>query len=333
MAVRWNVRLALILGASAMLFCTGRACAGLEFAHTTVSVGEVRCGAPLAHRFLFVNRGTTDVEIVDMKTACGCLTPTLSKKSLKPGEEASLLLEVNTLTQAAGPQDWWIKLLYRADERVEEVTLSITGKLVEEIRVEPPTLAIYADQAIEHALTVVDTRAQSLSVKAVSASSPNLRASIGTSAKNEKGEWTIPIQLSFNGTTLDGQHQETINIVTDDPSYPELHVRVLLIKEEHNKITVSPTLVSIRALEGRPLPSRILAIRTSGDEPVEVEGVTTDDPAIQCTWAPGPDNNATLKVTVDRQRFKGDHLFGKVQIKLRRPTMQTLTVPVECLSD
>jgi len=316
--------------AIAMLAIVLPARAGLEFAHTTVNVGEVRCGAPLAHRFLFVNRGKTDVEIVDMKTTCGCLTPTLSKKVLKPGEEASCLLEVNTLTQAAGPQDWWVKLQYRAEEQLEEVTLSITGRLVEEIRVEPPSLAIYADQAVQQVVTVLDTRAESLSLKAVSATSPSLRATIGKATKNDKGEWAIPITLDFTGDVPDGCHQETLSLITSDPSYPELHVPVTLVKQAQNQVTLSPNFVTIRAAAGRPLPSRIVMIRTNSEEAVEVEKISSDDPAVHCTWAAGPEKNATLKLTVDRQQIKGDHLSANMKIELRRPKVQTLTLPLEC---
>jgi hypothetical protein len=305
--------------------------ADLDFARTTVNVGEVRCGAPLAHRFLFINRGKGEVEITDVRTTCGCLTPTLGKKILQPGEEGSLLLEVNTLTQAAGAQDWWVQLCYRTDGEAHEVRLQLVGKVVEEIRVEPPTLALYADQAMDQTITIVDTRAEPLSVRSVSATSPSLQAAIGEAVKKDNGEWRTPVQVTFDPHAITDRTEESLSIFTTDPYYPELKVRITLVKEQRKQVTLSPALVDIRAGAGRPLPSRIVLARTTGDEAVDIESVAADDPAIHCSWAAGPDNNATLKITVDRGKVKGDHLFGKVQVKLRRPQAETLTLPVECL--
>jgi hypothetical protein len=319
------------IASSMLFFAVNLTRADLDFARTTVNVGEVRCGAPLAHRFLFVNRGTTDVEITDVRTTCGCLTPTLGKKTLHPGEEGSLVLEVNTLTQASGPQDWSVQLCYRTDGQDREVRLQLVGKLVEEIRVEPPTLALYADQAMEQAVTVVDTRAEALSVKSVSVTSPSLQAAIGKSVKKVNGEWRIPIRVTFDPRAITDRTQETLIIFTDDPVYPELKVRITLVKEQHKQVTLSPGLVDIRVPAGQPLPSRIVLARASGDDAVDIESVIADDPAIRCTWAAGPDSNATLKISVDRAQIKGDHLFGKVQVKFRRPQEETLTLPVECL--
>jgi hypothetical protein len=296
-----------------------------------VDVGEVRCGSPLAHRFLFVNRGQDSVEITDVKAACGCMTPTLDKKVLRAGEEGSLLLEVNTLSQASGPEDWWVRLAYHSEGQVHEITLRLVGRLITEIGVEPASMVIHADKEIQHVLIVTDTRPQPLAVKGVSATSPSLHTSVGMPLKNEDGLWTIPIQLRFDGQVPDGQHQDTICIVTGDPAYPELRVPVTIVKETASQVTIAPDSVEIHAQAGQPLPSKIVMLRTSGTVPIDVANLTADHPAIHCTYAPGPENNATLKVTIDRQRIQGD-LFATLQIHLRSPSTETLVLPVKVIS-
>jgi hypothetical protein len=304
---------------------------GLEFSRTTVDVGEVRCGAPLGHRFLFINRGKAPVEIVDVKPACGCMTPKLSKKVLQPGEDGQIVLEVNTLSQASGPQDWWVKLTYQAAGQVEETTLHVTGRLITEISVDPASMVIYADQTIDQVMTVTDTRSQPLTIKGVSATSAYLETQVGTAVRNKDGQWAIPIQLRFNGAVADGRHQDTISICTSDPAYPELRVPVTVVKETQSKVTAAPEFVSMRGSADQAVLTKIIVLRNSGDVPVDVEKIAAEDPAVHCTWAQGPDNDATIKLTIDRRQMRGDHLLDTLRIQLRKPSEQVVTVPVEVI--
>src|SRR5262249_3144817 len=84
--------------------------AELYFPQPQVQAGEVRSGTSLARRFAFVNRGADAVTITELKAGCGCLTPRLGPGTVslphtyRPSEGGEVLLEVNTLSQAAGPQ-------------------------------------------------------------------------------------------------------------------------------------------------------------------------------------------------------------------------------------
>src|SRR5438477_9178298 len=86
--------------------------ADLQFAEKTVKAGEVHTGQPLRQRFTFTNRGLAVVTIDRLSAACGCMTPRLDRKSYPPGESGSFVLEVNTLTQPAGPNRWRVQVQY-----------------------------------------------------------------------------------------------------------------------------------------------------------------------------------------------------------------------------
>jgi hypothetical protein len=64
------------------------------------------------------------------------------------------------------------------------------------------------------------------------------------------------------------------------------------------------------------------------DGTVEIERLTPSDPAIACTWAHGPGANATLRITVDRTKLTGDGVRGSVEVKISKPAVETLTIPV-----
>src|SRR5260370_11796744 len=86
--------------------------ADLHVPQPEVDAGEVRAGAPLGHRFTFVNRGPQTIEITEVQSSCGCLTPKLELRRLQPGEEGTLLMAVNTLSQAVGPHPAHVHMAY-----------------------------------------------------------------------------------------------------------------------------------------------------------------------------------------------------------------------------
>jgi len=76
--------------------------------------------------------------------------------------------------------------------------------------------------------------------------------------------------------------------------------------------------------------SRIVLLRSAGEEAVVVERVEADDPAVVCTWAPGPENCATLKVGIDRTKLPADGLRSAIHIHISKPAPDTITLPVTC---
>ena len=62
-----------------------------------------------------------------------------------------------------------------------------------------------------------------------------------------------------------------------------------------------------------------------------VDEITTDDPAITCRWAQGPNTMATLKIQVDRRRLHSGTLESAVHVRISGPFAETLTIPVKCV--
>ena len=132
--------------------------ADLRFSGPRVDVGEMRTGAPLTHRFDFVNEGPDAVEVLEAKASCGCMTPRLAQRVYQPGEHGCLLLEVNTLTQPAGPKTWKVQFSYRNGTSLRETALEMSARLISEITVQPAALVVYTDRALAHEVTLTDLR-------------------------------------------------------------------------------------------------------------------------------------------------------------------------------
>src|SRR5690242_17786480 len=167
---------ALLVGA----LCRPAAAAGLHVLEPAVDAGEVRSGAPLAHRFAFVNDGPAPVVLTEVRAGCGCLTPRLEPAGTAlphaylPGERGALLVDINTLDQAPGPHTWHVTVRYRTTDEDHEADLQLSGRVVTEVAVRPASLTLFADAAVGHEIVLTDLRSHPLAVTAVRGSAPQV---------------------------------------------------------------------------------------------------------------------------------------------------------------
>lgn len=295
-----------------------------------VRLGEVRSGVPLAQRFPLVNRGPEPLDVIEVHPSCGCLSPRLSERHFRPGQEGTLLLEINTLTVPAGTHSWGVRLRYRSSGKEDALELLLHAQVRTEVTIEPAAVTLCTDSALEHRLKLIDRRPSHLNIVAVETTQPRLRVQAGAFERDGRGTWVCPLALKVEEDYPEGRHDEKLHLFTSDPDYRELRVPLTVVKRSRRQVQCLPDAVSLLGSGQQPLPSRIVLLSGADDQPVLVERVETDHPAIACRWAAGPGTRATLKVEVERDRIRGSSLEGCVRIHLKKPTPQILLLPVHC---
>src|SRR5438132_7811831 len=97
--------------------------------------GQVRGGPVLHQRFTLTNKGQAALTIVEARASCGCLSPKLAARALKPGESTTLDLDIGTISQPEGDNLWSVRLLYQADGADAPVPMDLRVKatLVREV--------------------------------------------------------------------------------------------------------------------------------------------------------------------------------------------------------
>jgi hypothetical protein len=291
----------------------------------------VRGGAPLAHTFTLVNRGAGAVEVTEVKPGCGCLKPRLGRGTLAPGESTTLGVEVNTLTQAEGPNCWRVLVRYQEGGRDGELTLDVTAEVVPELSVRPANLVLYTDAALGHALTLTERRERPLGLTAVRTTSPHVRPRVGEARRDPAGGWVRTIGLEVSPDCPEGRHEEMLLLDTEDPLYRELKVPFTVVKRARQAVSALPAEVRLIGSGDQPLPARVVLLSAADGREMGVERVESDSPAVQCRWAAGPGPRVTLRVQVDRAGLTGDALAATVRVHLSRPEGVTVTIPVHCL--
>jgi len=68
----------------------------LHFGQTKYNFGKVNEGKVVEYTFSFENTGKSTLKIKDIKTSCGCAAALVSSEMLKPGEQGTLKVELDT---------------------------------------------------------------------------------------------------------------------------------------------------------------------------------------------------------------------------------------------
>jgi len=279
--------------------CTGSTRADLRVDVPVVDLGAIRGGQKLTHCFELSNSGDKALEILDLRPGCGCLAPQIKQRSLQPGEKTTLVLELRTLGQAEGPHTWDIDVKYRTGAETKSLPLALRGTVHNEITVQPAILGLHVVKSVQQEITVTDTRPAPMHVLAAEARAPGVQVTrIDRTGKITK------ILVSADASQLAaGRHDGIISIVTDDPDYRQLLVPVVLTKASAVAVRAIPEQVDMHVSAGVDSTSAIVRLRSANDQPVRIAKMEPSDPALVCTWAAGPGNDATVKIQLQSGRL------------------------------
>jgi hypothetical protein len=303
------------LAIALLITCPPFASAQLRFTQPTANLGELRGGPVYQQRFDFVNESSQTIEITDLRLGCGCLQPLLDKKTYQSGEKGTLVMLVRTLGQPNGARTWQAHVQYRLGEKKYETSLLIAANLRNEVTVEPSILAMTIETTLKQEVTITDHRPMPMKITTIQASLPAIRVST-----QSMGNGVTKVTLEVSRSALSATRQEeTLNIYTDDPNYRQLQVPITLLKANRPDVSATPEQVEITGAG-----SQLVRLRATGDKAVRIEKADADHPGIKCTWATGPGNDATLRISTTSPHAG----IVSVRVQLAQPAGEVVTVPV-----
>lgn len=300
----------------------------LTTTHPAADRGAIRTGPQLVQTFELKHDGPAeDVVITNVETGCGCLKPTLSRTVLHPGDRAELTLTVNTLTQPPGANTWRAVVHYRFGNANAELELKLTAKLIREISVTPPMLAISTAGAATQTITVTDRRAAPLTVQSAATTNPHLTATVhpATSLEGVRSQ-TIAVAVAADYPA--GQFDETLTLVTTDPTCRELRVPIRVTKRKPGAVRAAPDSLDVRFAHGQAEASGLVQLRRPGGGSVRVMRVECEHPAIRARWPSAAGPVATVRVIVDAAKARGRGGKATVRVILAEPAGESLLIPV-----
>jgi hypothetical protein len=310
------VAIAMAVGQTAPLTCD----------QAVVDRGQVRGGPVLTLRFTLANRGTAAVNILEARVSCGCLTPQLSARMLQPGESAALDLEIGTISQPEGPNLWSVRLLAQMEGGPPTpLALQVKANLVREVSLEPSAIRLFGGAGLSHEITLIDRRAKPFEITAVRCSSKRIVAQDETWQRSEQG-WIRKIRVGLAPDGPAGKFEDAVHIFGNDPDYRELRVAVTGERRDKQRYLVTPGEVQLEFKPGKPTPSFLVLIRDHEGQPIEIEKVETDDPALSVRFAGGANTTAAVRISVNKGQTPARSNTLRVQV--RKPVPKTLVIPV-----
>jgi hypothetical protein len=299
--------------------------------------GEVRTGPPLTQVFELTHHGPGTLTITGVGAGCGCLKPTLSREVLRPGEAARLTVTVNTLTQPPGPNVWKAVVRYRLADPGDgptppsvrpdsELELRVSARLVQEVSVTPPMLAVSTAAATTQTVMISDRRATPLTVRAATTTSPHLTATVRPAT--DSSPRTQPVDVTVADAYPPGQSDETLVLLTTDPAIPELRVPIRVTKRKPGSVTATPDAAEVRFARGQAEASALVQLRRPGGGELQIERVESDHPAVRAKWPASAGPVATVRVVVDRAKAGGRSGRAEVRVRLADPAGEALVLPV-----
>lgn len=303
--------------------------APLQATAASVDLGEVKSGPAHSHTFELKNAGTAALTVRDVLAGCGCSKVELSARELKPGDTAKLTVTTNTLTQPEGAVTWPIGVVYRTqvdgqsfDGRLE---LKLTAKMVREVSVTPPLLAVSTAGGVTQTLKMEDRRAKPLTVTKAECSSKEITAEV-KAAKTADGRTTQEVVVTVGEGLAVGTHAETVTLRTDDPTCPLLEVPVRVHKRAADGVTATPAAASVRFATSQAEASGLVQLRGGGKQ-VSIKSVECSTPGVTVKFSEDPGPVATVRVVVTAAKA-GASGTAEVTVTLTEPTATKIVIPV-----
>jgi hypothetical protein len=232
--------------------------------------GEEPTGALIEHEFILENQGDENLKIKNIKTSCGCTTPSNKTMLLKPGEKKPLSV-VMDLKGRSGKQTQHVTLSTN-DPNQMTYSLKITGEAVPNIRVEPRTLNLEQskeDSSHQGELKLTSTKGKSFKVTSVIVNRDRVTSVI----EHAEDGLSATIRITAKSQESQGHFTDVLKIETTDPAVGE--IRVLVMWQVSTGISISPGQVNLVVSDTPGVLNRYIMVRGHPglEEPLEVTGV------------------------------------------------------------
>jgi hypothetical protein len=240
--------------------------------------GTVARGADTVHRFAIKNIYKQDIELLSVRSSCGCTTPTIEKKVLKTGDIGYVTATFNTRT-FTGLHGATLTVSVRWNDRGNwrrgETQLRVDGNIRGDVVFKPGAIRFdYVDQGkVSEQIVEVSYQGRSgWKVMDVRGVSDDLEVEL-TQKRRGGGRIAYDLLVRLKDSAPAGYFNEQLVLVTNDEQYPRIPMYVggRVVPE----ISVAPETVLLGQVEsGGQLAKKVLV---RGKKPFRILSVQCAD--------------------------------------------------------
>lgn len=272
-----SVALAISLLVVLPSFAPAKEWAKKMFQVTQHDFGHVARGSKSEFSFELQNLYEEDVHIADVRTSCGCTTPSISKSTLKTWEKGAIVATLNTRSfvgQRSSTLTVVIDKPYYA-----EVHLTIAGYIHSDVDFQPGVAAlgeIEQGTSGQQEVTVTYRGWGNWQISDVRSANPHLEVELGSPLR-QQGMVTYKMAVKLKSDAPAGIFQDQLTLVTNDQRMPTV---VLPVEARvAPPLAVNPSPLMFGSLS--PGQSATKQIVLTGKQPFRIVTISVDNDALQ----------------------------------------------------
>jgi hypothetical protein len=301
-----KVAIAVCVVALAPGFIQAKEWAQKMFAATSHDFGHVARGAKAEFAFELQNVYEEDIHILDVRTSCGCTTPTITKPTLKTWEKGSIVATLNTRS-FVGQRNSTLTVVIDKPFYAE-VQLTIAGNIHSDVDFQPGVAAlgdIEQGTSGEQAVTVTYRGPYNWQISDVRSLCTYLEVELGEPARYQ-GQITYKMVVRLKPDAPAGILQDQLTLVTNDQRMPAvvLPVEGRVIPP----LSINPSPLLFGTLSPGQTTNKQLVI--TGKQPFHILGVAADSDGLQFKTTPDAQKKVHfIPVTVTAPEQPGEFRY------------------------
>ncbi len=260
------------------------------FTVTAHDFGTVANGAKTEFRFPIKNVYVEELHIKEIRSSCGCTTPTLVKKgeskgqeggglTLKTYEQGEVLAQFNTHIMTGYKR---ATLTLTIDKPYfAEVQLTVQGNIITDIQVTPNHIdlsTVSQGESVEKTITLTRTGRRDWKIMDIRCANTNFEVEPLEKARTLSSV-TYELKVKLRDTAPAGAINDQLVLVTNDDRMPQFPIQVQ--GEVRPELSITPSLWMAGSLMPGEMAKKTLVIRNNNAKPFKIVNIVSDDPAIQ----------------------------------------------------
>lgn len=319
----------LMLAAAALLLCPNAVYAadwarGM-FSTTNHEFGTVARSAKTEYRFEFENRSNQEVHVRSVRASCGCTTPIIETKIVKPGQTGAILARFNTDT-FTGQRQATLTVTFEKPQ-FSEVQLQVKGYIRSDIVFNPGEASFgTVNEGAEKSLSIDLDYAGRADWKVVEVKSNDNFVNVASTEISRVGnriKYRLDVELKGNAPS--GALQSELIIKTNDMRMTSVPLR--LLANVQPTIAVSPQLVSLGQVKQGEQTKQILVLK--GAEPFRIMEINSQDFDVKFEASEESKALHTLPLTLSPLGAQGQ-IKGKILVKTDLHGESTVSLDATC---
>ena len=245
------------------------------FKVTRHDFGHVARGAKAEFAFEIENSYLEDVHIADVRTSCGCTTPTITKPTLKSWEKGTVVATFNTRSYVGQRNSTLTVIIDKPF--YAEVPLSLSGYIHSDVDFQPGSVAfgdVPVGSPAESIVTVTHLGRSPWRISDVRSTNENFEVELSEPMR-QANQTVYKMTVRLKGEMPAGTINDQLTIVTSDQRLPAVSLPVEGRVVPPLSVNPSPLLVGTlqpgqtvtkqMVITGKE-PFKVLAIRCEGSE-------------------------------------------------------------------